>query len=90
MKTEIIVQEARSILDHNIRMKQDEKNMIRTQMNKIEYKTNRAEAMSASKGKLIQGLTIAKKELLNLAQNGKEIDSTNNQEKDKVRIGAAT
>ena len=61
MLTEIIAQEAGSILDHNIRMKQDEKNMIRTQMNKIEYKTNRAEAMSASKGKLIQGLTFAKK-----------------------------
>ena len=35
MLTEIIVQEVRSTLDHNIRMKQDEKNMIRKLMNKI-------------------------------------------------------
>ena len=59
-------------------------------MNKIEYKTNRVEAMSASKGKLIQGLTVAKKELLKLAQNEKEIGSTRNQEKDKIRIDTAT
>lgn len=37
MLTEIIAQEAGSILDHNIRMKHDEKIMIRVQMNKIEY-----------------------------------------------------
>ena len=38
-------------------------------MNKIEYKTDRAEAKSASKSKLIQELTVAKKELIKLAQN---------------------
>ena len=59
-------------------MKQDEKNIIRKLINKIKYKTNRVEVLNASKGKLIQGLTIAKKELLNLAQNEKEIGSTNN------------
>ena len=90
MMTEIIVQEAGSILDHSIMMKQDEKNMIRKLMNKIEYKTNRVEAMSALKGKLIQGLTIAKKELLNLAQNEKEIGPTKNPEKDKIRLDTAT
>ena len=38
MLTEIIVQEAGIILDHDVRMKQYEKNMIRMHMNKIEYK----------------------------------------------------
>ena len=90
MLTEIIAQEAGSILDHNIRMKHDEKIMITMQMNKIEYKTNRAEAMNALKSKLIKGLTVAKKELLKLAQNEKEIGSTRNQEKDKIRIDTAT
>ena len=60
------------------------------QMNKIEYKTDRAEAKSASKSKLIQELTVAKKELIKLAQNEKEIGSTRNQEKDKIRIDTAT
>ena len=44
MLTEIIAQEAGSILDHNIRMKQCEKNMIKKQMSQIEYNTDRAEA----------------------------------------------
>ncbi len=44
MLTEMIAQEAGSILDHNIRMKQCEKNMIKKQMSQIEYNTDRAEA----------------------------------------------
>ena len=59
-------------------------------MNKIEYKTNRAEAMIASKGKLIQGVTVAKKELLKLAQNEKEIGPTKNPENDIIRLDTAT
>ena len=90
MLTKIIAQEAGSFLDHNIRMKQDEKNMIKKQMNQIEYKTDRAEAKGASKSKLIKELTVAKKELIKSAQNEKEIGSTRNQEKDKIRIGTAT
>ena len=65
MLTEIIAQEAGSVLDHNIRMKQCEKNMIKKQMSQIEYNTDRAEAKSASKSKLIKELTVAKKEHIN-------------------------
>ena len=90
MLTEMIAQEAGSILDHNIRMKQCEKNMIKKQMSQIEYNTDRAEAKSASKSKLIKELTVAKKELIKSARNEKEIGSTSNQKKDKVRIGTAT
>ena len=46
--------------------------------------------MSALKGKLIQGLTVARRELLKLSQNEKEIGSTKNQEKDKIRVDTAT
>ena len=88
--TDIIVQEAGIILDHDIRMKQYEKNMIKKQMSQIEYNTDRAKAKSASKNKLIKELTVAKKELIKSAQDEKEIDSTSNQERDKVRIGTAT
>ena len=82
MMTEIIVQEAGSILDNNIMIKQDERNMVRKLLNKIEYKTSTVEALSASKSKLIQGSAIAKKELLSLAQNEKEIGPTKDPEKD--------
>ena len=90
MMTEIIVQEAGSILDHSIMIKQDERNMVRKLLNKIEYKTSRVEALSASKSKLIQGSTVAKKELLSLAQNEKEIGPTNDPKKDKLRLDTAT
>ena len=73
MLTEMIAQEAGSILDHNIRMKQCEKNMIKKQMSQIEYNTDRAEAKSALKSKLIKELTVAKKELIKSARNEKEI-----------------
>ena len=53
MMMEIIVQEAGSILDHSIMIKQDEKNMVRKLLNRIEYKTSRIEALAASKSKLI-------------------------------------
>ena len=90
MLTEIIIQEAGIILDHDIRMKQYEKNMIKKQMSQIEYNTDRAKAKSASKNKLIKELTVAKKKLIKSAQDEKEIDSTSYQERDKVRIGTAT
>ena len=69
MLTEIIVQEAEIILDHDIRMKQYEKNMIKKQMSKIEYNTDRAKAKNASKSKLIKELTVAKKELIKSLQD---------------------
>ena len=71
-------------------IKQDERNMVRKLLNKIEYKTSRVEALSASKSKLIQGSTVAKKELLSLAQNEKEIGPTKDPEKDKLRLDTAT
>ena len=81
MMTKIIVQEAGSVLDYNIVIKQDERNMVRKLLNKIEYKTSKVKVLSFSKSKLIQGSAIAKKELLSLAQNEKEIGPTKDPEK---------
>ena len=46
--------------------------------------------LNVSKSKLIQRLAIAKKELLSLAQNEKEIGPTKDPEKDKLRLDTAT
>ena len=73
MMMEIIVQEAGSTLDNNIMIKHDERNMVRKLLNRIEYKTSRVEALSASKGKLIQGSTVARKELLSIAQSERKL-----------------
>ena len=70
--------------------KQDERNMVRKLLNKIEYKSSRVEALSASKSKLIQGSAVARKELLSLAQSEKEHSQTQDPEKDKLRLDTAT
>ena len=90
MLTEILAQEAGAILDHDIRMKQYEINMIKKQMSQIEYHTDRAKVKSALKGTLIKELTVAKKELIDSAQDEKELDLTSNQKKAKVKINTAT
>ena len=47
MIMEIIIQEAGRILDNSIMIKQDERNIVRKLLNKIEYKTSRVEALGA-------------------------------------------
>ena len=64
--------------------------MVRNLMSKIECKKDREKELSATKDKLIQELTMAKKELLSLAQNEKEIGPTKNPEEDKIRLNTAT
>ena len=90
MMTEIIVQEAGSTLDSSIMSKQDERNMVRKLLNKIEYKTSRVEALGASRSKLIQGSAVARKELLSLAQSETEHGQTQGPENDKLRLDTAT
>ena len=70
--------------------KQDERNMVRKLLNKIEYKTSRVEALGASRSKLIQGSAVARKELLSLAQSKKELGPTQDPENDKLRQDTAT
>ena len=70
--------------------KQDERNMVRKLLNKIEYKSSRIAILSASKSKLIQGSAVARKELLSLAQSEKEHSQTQDPEKDKLRLDTAT
>ena len=67
MMTGIIVQKTKSILDHNISMKQDERIIVKDLISKLEYKTDGEKELSAAKGKLIQDLTMAKEKLLNAA-----------------------
>ena len=64
--------------------------LVRKLLNRIEYKTSRVEALSASKSKLIQGSIVARKELLSLAQSKKEFGSTQDPEKDKLSLDTAT
>ena len=64
--TEKILREARSTIHSIIMSKQDERNMVRKLLNKIEYKSSRIATLSSSKSKLIQGSAVARKEILSL------------------------
>ena len=60
MLTEILVQEAGSVIDYDIRMINYKRDEIKKQMSQIEYNTNRANAKRASRGTLIKELKVAK------------------------------
>ena len=90
MLTEILVQEAGSVIDYDIRMINHERDEIKKQMSQIEYNTNRANAKKASRDTLVKELEVAKKELVESAQDEQKQESTGNQNKDKVRSDTAT
>ena len=69
MLTEILVQEAGYVFDHDIRMINHERDEIKKQMSQIEYNTNRANAKKASRDMLVKEFEIAKKELVESTQD---------------------
>ena len=78
MLTEILVQEAGSVIDYDIRMINHERDEIKKQMSQIEYNTNRANAKKASRDTLVKELEVAKKELVESAQDERKKESTGN------------
>ena len=90
MLTEILVQEAGSVIDYDIRMINHERDEIKKQMSQIEYNTNRANAKKASRDTLVKEFEIAKKELVESAQDERKQESTGDQNRDKVKSDTAT
>ena len=62
MLTDILVQEARSVIDYDIRMINHERDEIKKQMSQIEYNAKRENAKKASRDTLVKEFEIAKKE----------------------------
>ena len=89
MLTEILVQEAGSVIDYDIRMVNYERDEIKKQMSQIKYNTNRANAKKASRDTLVKELKVAKEELVKSAQDERKQESTGDQNKDKVRSDTA-
>ena len=58
MLTEILVQEAGYVIDHDIQMINHERDEIKKQMSQIEYNTNRANAKKASRDTLVKEFEI--------------------------------
>ena len=80
---------AKNVIDHNIQV-YHERNEIKKQMSQIEYNTNRANAKKASRDMLVKEFEIAKKELVESAQDERKQESTGNQNRDKVKSDTAT
>ena len=59
-------------------------------MSQIEYNTNRANAKKASRDILVKEFEIAKKELVESAQDERKQESTGDQNRDKVKSDTAT
>ena len=76
MLTEILVQEAGSVIDYDIRMINYERDEIKKQMSQIEYNTNRANSKKASRDTLVKELKVAKKELVKSVQDERKQEST--------------
>ena len=64
MVTEILVQEAGCVLDHDILRINYERSEIMKQMSQIKYNTNQANAKKTTRDTLVEEFEIAKKELV--------------------------
>ena len=69
MLTEILIQEAGSAIDYDIRTVNYKRGEIKKKMSQVEYNTNRANAKKASREALVNELKAAKEELIKSAQD---------------------
>ena len=90
MLTEMLVEEAGNVIDHDIRVINHERDEIKKKMSQIEYNINRENATKASRDMLVKEFEIAKKELVESAQDEWKQEPTGNQNRDKVKSGTPT
>ena len=88
--TEILIEEAGNVIDHDIQVINLERDEIKKRMSQIEYNTNRANAKKASRDMLVKEFEIAKKELVKSAQDERKQEPTGNKNRDKVKSDIAT
>ena len=87
--TEILREEAGTVIDYDIQMLNHEKGEVKTKMSQIDYNINRANAKKASRESLLKEFDAAKKELIKLTQDERKQESTGDKDKDKVRTDTA-
>ena len=69
MLTEILIQEAGQVIDYDFKTANQERNEIKRKMNQVEYSTNKANTMKASRERLVRDLKAAMEELLKETQD---------------------
>ena len=60
MLTEILIQEAGQVIDYDFKTTNQERNEIKKKMSQVEYNTNKANAIRASREGLLRELKAAK------------------------------
>ena len=85
MLTEILIQEAGQVIDYDFKVTVQERSEIKKKMNQVEYNTNKANAIKASREGLLRELKSAKEELLKATQDERKKEATSDPGKDKIR-----
>ena len=69
MLSEILIQEAGQVIDYDFKVTVQERSEIKKKINQVEYNTNKANAIKASREGLLRELKSAKEELLKATQD---------------------
>ena len=85
MLTEILIQEAGQVIDYDFKATVQERSELKKKMNQVEYNTNKANAIKASREGLLRELKSAKEELLKATQDERKKEATTDPDKDKIR-----
>ena len=85
MLTEILIQEAGQVIDYDFKATVQERSELKKKMSQVEYNTNKANAIKASREGLLRELKSAKEELLKATQDERKKEATSDPGKDKVR-----
>ena len=84
MLTEILIKEAGQVIDYYFKVTVQERSEIKKKMNKVEYKTNKANTIKASREGLLRELKSAKEELLKATQDERKKRATTDPSKGKI------
>ena len=84
MLTEILIQEAGQVIDYDFKVTVQERSEIKKKMNQVEYNTNKANAIKASREGLLRELKSAKEELLKATQDEWKKEATTDPNKDRL------
>ena len=85
MLTEILIQEAGQVIDYDIKTIDQERGEIKKKLSQVDYSTNKANTIKASREGLLRESKAAGEELLKATQDERKKEATSDPSKDKIR-----
>ena len=89
MLTEILIQEAGQVIDYDVKTVNQERGEIKKKMSQVDYSTNKANAIKASREGLLRESKAAREELLKATQDEQKKEATSDPGMDKIRNDTA-